>query len=283
MGQPSHPSSHPSSHQSSHRASRSRQQQIQGDLERAERTPRPVVAVGRDYPPSFELARHRHRRSQLIYAAAGVVTVATDAGAWVAPPERAVWIPAGVAHAVKMVGAVSTRSVLVDADACRGRGDRCQVLIVSSLLRALLLAATEVPRRYDRDGRDGLVMALLVAEILQAPIVPLAVPFPRSATLARRCHAFLARPHAKVGIDDFRAPLGVSRRAFTRSFRRETGLSFAAWRTQACLVAALPRLAAGERVTSVAVDLGYDSPAAFATMFKRLLRIAPSRYQPASP
>jgi AraC-like DNA-binding protein/quercetin dioxygenase-like cupin family protein len=259
------------------------QQHIQRDLDRAERTPRPIVAVGHDYPPAFELARHRHRRSQLIYAAAGVVTVATDAGAWVAPPERAVWIPAGVAHAVKMVGAVSTRSVLVDAETSRARGDRCQVLVVSSLLRALLLAATEVPRRYDIDGRDGLVMSLLVAEILQAPIVPLAVPFPRSAALARRCHGFLARPDAKIGIDEFRAPLGVSRRGFTRWFRREAGVSFASWRTQACVVAALPRLAAGETVTSVAVDLGYDSPAAFATMFKRLLGIPPSRYQPSAP
>jgi len=41
----------------------------------------------------------------------------------------------------------------------------------------------------------------------------------------------------------------------------------------------LPRLAAGETVTSIALDLGYDSPAAFATMFKRRLGLSPSQYQ----
>ena len=56
-------------------------------------------------------------------------------------------------------------------------------------------------------------------------------------------------------------------------------MSFAAWRQQACLLMALPRLAAGETVTSVALDLGYDSPAAFATMFKRRLGLSPSQYQ----
>jgi AraC-like DNA-binding protein len=56
-------------------------------------------------------------------------------------------------------------------------------------------------------------------------------------------------------------------------------MSFAEWRQQACLLIALPRLAAGEAVTSIAVDLGYDSPAAFATMFKRRLGIPPSHYQ----
>jgi AraC-like DNA-binding protein len=40
----------------------------------------------------------------------------------------------------------------------------------------------------------------------------------------------------------------------------------------------MPRLAADEAVTTVALDLGYDSPAAFTTMFKRLLGVPPRRY-----
>lgn len=55
-----------------------------------EHVPRPVVGIGNDYPPSFELAEHQHRRGQLLYAASGVVAVSTPQGAWVAPPERAV-------------------------------------------------------------------------------------------------------------------------------------------------------------------------------------------------
>ena len=71
----------------------------------------------------------------------------------------------------------------------------------------------------------------------------------------------------------------MGRRAFTRAFRKETGLSFGAWRQQACLLIALPRLAAGEAVTTIALDLGYESPAAFTTMFKRLVGVAPSHYR----
>jgi AraC-like DNA-binding protein len=40
----------------------------------------------------------------------------------------------------------------------------------------------------------------------------------------------------------------------------------------------LPRLARGESVTSVALDLGYDSVAAFTTMFKRMLGASPRHY-----
>lgn len=40
----------------------------------------------------------------------------------------------------------------------------------------------------------------------------------------------------------------------------------------------MPRLAAGEAVTSVALDLGYETPGAFAAMFRRLMGTTPSRY-----
>lgn len=240
---------------------------------------RPLIAIGHDYPDSFELAEHRHRRSQFLYAAKGVMAVSTPAGAWVAPPERAVWIPAGTPHSIRMVGAVQTRSVLVEPGECPGRGHECQVVGVSPLLRQLLSAAAEVAPEYDIDGREGLAMRLLMAEIDDAPLIPLAVPFPTHPVLAKRCHAFLERPSAATTIDEWADAMAINRRSFTRLFRRETGMSFAEWRQQACISAALPKLAAGEAVTSIAYDLGYDGPGNFSTMFKRIVGVSPSRYR----
>ncbi|MGB6356805.1 MAG: helix-turn-helix transcriptional regulator [Steroidobacteraceae bacterium] len=241
--------------------------------------PRPVLAISNDYPASFEVDRHQHRRGQLLYAARGVIAVSTPAGAWVAPPERAVWIPGGTPHSVRMVGAVSTRSVLIEDGICPALGRDCHVLGVSALLRSLLVTAAEMPMTYELGGRDGMVIDLLLAELERAPVIPIAVPFPTTEALARKCHAFLERPSPHDTIAEWSAELSMGRRSFTRRFRRETGMSFAEWRQQACLSIALPRLAAGEAVTSIALDLGYDSSAAFATMFKRRLGIPPSHYQ----
>lgn len=72
----------------------------------------------------------------------------------------------------------------------------------------------------------------------------------------------------------------MSRRSFTRHFQREIGVSLSVWRQQACLFAAVPRLSEGEPVTSVALDLGYDSVSAFTTMFRRMLGVPPKFYQP---
>lgn len=244
-----------------------------------EHVARPVVGIGNDYPPAFELAEHRHRRGQFLYAASGVVAVSTPDGAWVAPPERGVWIPGGTPHSVRMVGEVQTRSVLIEPDACPTLGRSCRVVGVSPLLRQLLVAAAGIPVEYDEGGRDGLVMQLLAAEIDRAPVIPIVVPFPRHAALAARCHAFMERPRASATIDQWADALSMNRRRFTRLFRRETGMSFAEWRQQACLSVALPKLAAGEPVTAIALDLGYDGPANFSTMFKRALGVPPSRYR----
>ena len=246
---------------------------------------RPVLAMGHRFPSSFEVAKHVHRRCQFLYAASGVMAVATPHGAWVAPPQRAVWIPGGIPHSVRMVGAVQTRSVLVETGLCPSRGGLCQVVEVSPLLRQLLSAAAELAVEYDEHGREGLIMKLLLCEIDRAPLIPLAVPFPAHPALARRCHAFLGRPDARATIDGWATDLAMNRRNLTRLFRRETGMSFGEWRQQACLSVALPKLAAGEPVTTIALDLGYENPGNFSTMFKRVLGVSPSSYRslPAPP
>ena len=87
---------------------------------------------------------------------------------------------------------------------------------------------------------------------------------------------------ARVEIDDWAAAMGISRRSFTRLFRKELGVSFATWRQQACIFASLPRLAAGEAVTNVALDAGYENIPAFTTMFRRMLGSSPRAYRQAA-
>ena len=55
-------------------------------------------------------------------------------------------------------------------------------------------------------------------------------------------------------------------------------MTFGQWRQQARLLRALELLAHGEKVLDVALALGYDSPSAFATMFKRQFACTPSQF-----
>ncbi|WP_182084343.1 helix-turn-helix transcriptional regulator [Aureimonas sp. ME7] len=241
--------------------------------------PRTVIGVSSDHTSTFELAEHSHRRGQLLYAAKGVVTVSTPQGAWVAPPERGVWIPGGVPHSIKTAGAVQFRCVLIEPAAITAFGPACRVIRVSLLLRQLLVESADIPARYDERGRDGLVMRLLVAEVNAAQTIPIAVPFPRNGALATRCRAFLKHPDISETIDMWAEAMSMDRRRFTRLFRRETGMSFMEWKRQACLSWALPRLAEGDPITTIALDLGYGNTAGFSAMFRRALGSAPSTHR----
>jgi AraC-like DNA-binding protein len=118
-------------------------------------------------------------------------------------------------------------------------------------------------------------MNLLLLELRAARSHALAVPFPTDVKLAALCGGFLREPTAHATIDDWAQTLAMSRRAFTRLFRRETGLSFAEWRRQAAVLQAVRRIAGGEAITTIAHDLGYGSSAAFSSMFKRVLGVPP--------
>ena len=55
-------------------------------------------------------------------------------------------------------------------------------------------------------------------------------------------------------------------------------MGFALWRQQVRLMQAVSLLAAGRSITSVAFDVGYESPSAFTAMFHRAFGEPPSAY-----
>ncbi|MHA1153550.1 MAG: AraC family transcriptional regulator, partial [Alphaproteobacteria bacterium] len=225
--------------------------------------PRPIVALGGDYPRGHEIAPHRHARAQLVYASQGVMTVTAAAGSWVVPPQRAVWMPAGAEHRIRVDRDLSMRSLYVRPDAVAGLPGACRVVAVSALLRALILRAMTVPPLYDEDGPDGRVLRVLLDELRTLPSVPLHLPQPRDARLKRVTDALLAEPADLRPLDAWARQAGASPRTLARLFLAETGLGFRAWRQRARLLHALVALADDEPVTRVAFEAGYDSPSAF--------------------
>ncbi|MGH6858906.1 MAG: AraC family transcriptional regulator [Phyllobacterium sp.] len=237
-----------------------------------------VFALATVYPSGYHIPDHHHSQSQLLHAITGVAMVTTKFGRWMVPPHHALWLPAGTEHAVDMLGDVAMHSVYVRPDAVDGLKSHLHVTGLTSLMDNLIREAVAIPGDAQPDARATFLMGLLLHEIPNLPERPLGLPFPEDRRLALLCRNFLKDPSPHTDIDHWADSLGMSRRTFTRMFRRETGVSLSTWRQQACLLAALPRLTEGEPVTSVALDLGYNSVPAFTTMFKRMLGVPPRHY-----
>lgn len=243
---------------------------------------RPVVCLARDFPPGHVIPEARHRRAQLIYATHGVMTVNAPQGAWVLPPQRAVWVPAGTPHWTRTASPLSMRSLYLEPAAVPGLPAQCCVVTVSPLLRELIRAAAALPPDYAEDGPAGRLVAVLLDQIRTLPVAPLHLPLPTEPRLMRLTAALREHPGDTRPLAAWGRAVGASPRTLARLFQRETGLSFRAWRQQVRLLAALERLAAGESVTAVALELGYETPSAFVAMFRRALGTPPGRYFAAS-
>jgi AraC-like DNA-binding protein len=79
-------------------------------------------------------------------------------------------------------------------------------------------------------------------------------------------------------LDDFAKEVGASKRTLVRLFPGQTGMTFSEWRQQRRLSYALELLLAGESITSIALESGYDNTSAFIAMFKRCLGTTPMQY-----
>ncbi len=258
-----------------------REQTHQDNIDRVQAlqaVPRPVVAAATDYPAGQATRWHSHPRAQLVYGISGVMAVTTEAGVWVVPPERAVWVPGGMAHRVDFPTDVKMRSLWVSPEAAGNLPQACSVVTVSPLLRELIRTAVAIPAEYDADGPDGRLMAVILDQLRVLDQAPLHLPWPEDSRLRRIAEVLINDPALDTNLDALAKSAGASARTLARLFVKDTGMTFGAWRQQARLLKALELLAAGQPVTATALDLGYDSPSAFIAMFKKTLGVSPGRY-----
>lgn len=231
-----------------------------------------------DFPHGHIIETHEHPGGQLAYAIAGVMTVATENGSWVVPPQRALWVPPRVPHEVRMSGRVAMRAVYVDPLAPADLPRACSVLAVSPLLRELIVAAVAAPPPHEPDSAGSRLFAVLLDEIRAARTARLHLPMPRDLALRALAESVRNAPSERWTLGSCARALHMSQRTLTRAFLRETAMTFGQWRRQAGLLEGLGRLAAGSSVTEAAAASGYASTSAFIAMFRRATGVSPTRY-----
>ena len=240
--------------------------------------PSPLLGLAEDHGPDEPIPPHHHDSAQLIHACEGVMTVETADGLWVVPPARAVWVPAFVTHSIAMSGTVRLRTLYLAPETAPILGSRCCVVQVSPLLQAAILRAIAFRQPYPADGPEARLAAVIRDEIRAADTAPLHLPMPEDPRARRVAEAFRARPSDRRPRDAWAREAGASERTLERLFRAEVGTSFGRWQQQARLLRALELLAAGESVTAVALEVGFETPSAFIAMFRRAMGTTPARY-----
>jgi AraC-like DNA-binding protein len=236
-------------------------------------------ALARDYEDGDLVGDHCHVDGQLIHAIAGVMEIRTPGRLWLVPPQRALWVPPRLPHALRARGGVSLRTLYVAPDrAERILGHKPCGFVVPRLVRDLILRMLD-PRAAGDVRRNGRLVAVLVDELADLHPDGVSLAMPSDPRLVRVCAGILARPGEEHRVVDAARQAGASIRTIGRLALDELGCPISTWRQQARVLTAVPMLIAGEPVTRVAQALGYETSGAFATMFRRIMGVPPRDYQ----
>jgi|ERR1039458_7969632 AraC-like DNA-binding protein len=242
------------------------------------RQPAQVTTLTYEFANGHAIPEHFHQEDQLVYASQGVMTVRTSEGTWVVPPQRAVWIPARTPHGILMSGAVSMRTLYLKPRLVRSLPRGCRVLNISPLLQELILHACKFPTLKKRARVQAHLIEVIVDQLEEVEAIPLQLPSPLDPRAVRVAEALLKDPSDSRSLEETCRIAGASKRTVERLFQQETRLTLGRWRQQLRLLRSLQLLAAGEKITHVALEAGYSTPSAFIAMFRKILGVTPGRY-----
>jgi AraC-like DNA-binding protein len=239
---------------------------------------RRVYTKRESIPDGAQILPHAHDWIELPYAVDGVVQVRTPEGTFIAPPNRALWIPPGVQHELIAGHGAEVNCLYLDRSVAARLPARCRMLEVTPLFRELVLAAQKLPKEYDEDGPDGRLVAVLLDQLLALEEAAVTLPLPRDSRLLRLCHALQRTPSDSRTLAEWAQEVGASERTLNRLFSHEVGMSFQEWRQRLRLLLALDGLQRGRPVSAVALDAGYRSASAFIAAFRRSFGKAPMAF-----
>ncbi|GLQ48789.1 helix-turn-helix transcriptional regulator [Dyella flava] len=241
---------------------------------------RALQTLQREYARGTHIEPHVHAWAQVLYAVQGVMWVEIEHEALVVPPQRAVWLPAGLSHSIKMMSAVRMRNLYLRPHDVAELSQHGEVFEVSPLLRQLIVVMAEEGDQRSEAYCEA-AYRLIVLELLGAKRSALRIALPTGADrrLETVCRAVIGNPTQDISLEHYAEHAGASVRTLSRLFQQELGMGFAEWRRQVQLAVATSRLSEGHAINAIARSLGY-LPSSFSDMFRRELGAAPAAYVP---
>ncbi len=226
-----------------------------------------------------DLHWHFHEMHKLLYAFEGAIEVESTRGRNVVPRQLAAWIPAGVPHCTSIHG-IRWVSVFFPTDMLQDRELRVRTVTVSPLMREMMKEAM----RWPVNGPDSPVRTAFfeaMAKLCDEWITREAKLFLPASTDARVAGVLeYTMRHLELKLAEICQHAGISVRSLRRHLKAETGMTWEVFRHRSRLLRAISLLGeTDEQMSGIAAQCGFESPSAFAKMFRAEMGETPRDYR----
>ncbi len=222
---------------------------------------------------------HHHRRTQLLYAAAGVLELEHETGRWRLPPSRMAVLPGGAVHRATVHGrqTATLLSAYLEPRLVRSLPDHPLVFTAAPLLHHLLAHAAACAPGPARDR----ALVVLADALPAATAAPLALRLPRAhSDEVGRALAFAEAHPRDATLPAAAAAAAVAPRTLSRRWSEECGEAFRTTLRTIRILRATELLATTARpIGDIADDVGFASQSAFCHAFGLLLSQSPRAFR----
>lgn len=248
-----------------------------------DRLPAPLVFRTASVPADAAYPKHRHPWGEFVFSLSGVMEVQVGKRHYLAPSQYGLWLPPNVEHQGLNRYATCHSSLYVDASAAELLPKNTCALIVTPLMRALLMHLHQYPPMLPYSEPESRLLQVLLDQLVSAECAGSYLPTSTDPLLGKVLQTLEHNPGDTRSIAELAKAHHTTERTLMRHSQRDLGMPLAEWRQRLRIVKSMPRLEAGEKVESIALDLGYASASAFIAMFRRLMGTTPDEYRKNAP
>jgi AraC-like DNA-binding protein len=225
-----------------------------------------------------ELPMHVHRKGQLVVALRGSVMCRSPNGWWIVPPNGAVWVPGGIPHSNHASDFAKLYVIFIAPEVADMPTD-CRSFTITPLIRELIRSLARLSPFYPKEGPTSRLAIVLLDQLTQLASDDVFLPISDNHRLQQIASSLLNNPADRSTIAEWGRRHAMSERTLARLVLSETGMTFGRWRERLHIIIALQRLSAGASVHAVSLELGYEGPNSFITMFKKTMGQSPGKFR----
>lgn len=233
-----------------------------------------VVGIAADMG-MHDSGEHFHLRHQLLFSAAGSITIELEQTLCLLPPRRAVWIPAGTVHRAIMHGVLAYRS-LYFSNTFSLSDLPLKIFEVNPLLFETIERMAFWPWGMTQEKQNSLI-TVFCEEMQTIENENWTLTFPLDARLKPWLQR-IRNGELPPRLNQLAQQTGACERTISRIFIKDTGMNYQNWRQQWRLLKAIEMLSDGKHTHQIAQQLEFTSDSAFITFFRQRTEKTPSSY-----
>lgn len=227
--------------------------------------------------PPVDIAERVHTtRSVLLWQARGSSECELDGVTAALAEGYALWIPAGVVHALHVREDAVVLPLHVRARPAAGTLSASTWVSVDGELRTLILALLQAQNSIIRPDVD--LERRLLQMLQERAVPPTGLPLPVSSSARAIAERLRDDPALGDPVAVLASAQHVSARTVERAFLTETGMTLREWRSRRRMEVAGSLLRREDAPAVVAARVGYRDQSAFRRAFKRHHGITPADY-----